>query len=110
MARQRLGNAYGREFHEYIHHFLLFREACNLVDIVVGEQRIALPVAVVEAQRDVVAERNITQKKLKVGRKRTVLNIVRRLPTQYMSCTFGEHALESHLCSLVTNVITVNKR
>ena len=89
---------------------LLAWEVGNAVNVVVSEEWIALPVDIAKAQRDVVTEVHVAQQELEVRSERTVVNIVRRLPTEDVACAFCEHTFEAHLCCLSTDVIAVDER
>ena len=110
VRRQRLSDAQCREFHEDVDDLALLGVRGNLVHVVVSEERIALPLRIVEAQGDVVRELHIAEQQLQVGSQCAVVDIVRRLPSQHVLGTLCEHALEAHLSSLQTDVVRVDER
>ena len=101
--------AQGGQFHEDVDDLFFFRKTGYLVCIGVGKQRIAVPIAVVEAQGDVVTQPHVTQKELEFGVQSAMVNVVRRLPAKHVAGTFGEHSLETHLSHLLSDVVTVDQ-
>ena len=61
IGRQRLCHTQSREFHKDIDDLLFLRQSVNPVDVLVGKQRILVPLGVGEAQADVVRQLKITQ-------------------------------------------------
>ena len=109
VARQGLGDTQGGELHEDIDDLLFLGHASDTVDIVVGEERITVPLGVIEAQGDIIGQFDITEQQLQTGSILTVVHIMGRLPAEHVLGTLGEHTLEAHGGNLCTDIVAVDK-
>ena len=88
--------AQGLIIHEEIDELLLLRELSNPADVLVGCERILGPVVVVESERDVVAHLGVLKQKFQFGRRSCGIDVVGRLPSQYVLGPVGDSAFEPH--------------
>ena len=88
---------------------LLLGQFGDLVDIVVGKERILLPVGVAKAEGNVVGERVVSQEQLEVGVERAMVEIVRALPSQHVLRTLREQSFESHVGHDLSDLVLVDE-
>ena len=95
--------------HKQVHHLLLLRQRGNPVEILVGGKRITGPLAVAEAERDVVAQLGVLEQQFEFGSRGGIVDIVRRLPAQDVLGALGNHALVAHAGHHGGNIVVIDK-
>ena len=101
--------AEGLQVHKQVEHLLLLRGVGNPAHIFVGGEGVFVPGSVGETAGDIVGELVVLQQEFELRSGGCAVDIVGRLPSEDVLCTFGDAPLEAHSQNLRGNFIGVNQ-